>query len=191
MYDKSRRGQLCQGWPASFPESFQVHTSVDVSLFLPLCATVTCLFLFDDGPLLNYQRSNEPSQCLANLFLPLLLLTSIRPLPLVFSRNLVFVSNTNFRSHRIGHTAFLHFTRACLRLIGNKIRKGESYVYASFIYIYTGESSNESNNIYFGLITLFRFRSFIRVCNVEREGAFGNSSFEIYKSWKFGIYFMD
>lgn len=105
-------------------------------LFLPLCATVTCLFLFDDGPLLNYQRSNEPSQCLANLFLPLLLLTSIRPLPLVFSRNLVFVSNTNFRSHRIGHTAFLHFTRACLRLIGNKIRKGESYVYASFIYLY-------------------------------------------------------
>lgn len=70
-------------------------------------------------------------------------------------------------------------------------KENRTYTRRLYIYIYTGESSNESNNIYFGLITLFRFRSFIRVCNVEREGAFGNSSFEIYKSWKFGIYFMD
>lgn len=111
----------------------------------------------------------------------------------LFFRGILFSYLIRIFVHTESATAFLHFTRACLRLIGNKIRKGESYVYASFIYIYiyTGESSNESNNIYFGLITLFRFRSFIRVCNVEREGAFGNSSFEIYKSWKFGIYFMD
>lgn len=127
--------------------------SLCVRVCVCVCVTVTCLFLFDDGPLLNYQRSNESSQCLTNLFLPLplLLLISIRPLPLVFRRNsnLVFVSNTNFRTRGIGYNTFLHLTRACLRLIRNKIRERRIVcirVYTCRVY---GRKFERDDNIYF------------------------------------------
>ena len=54
------RGQLCQGWPASFPESFQVHTSIDVSL----------------SPSLSLSFSGRPS----NVFLSPTLSSSLHPL---------------------------------------------------------------------------------------------------------------
>lgn len=88
-------------------------------------------------------------------------------------------------------------TRFCIWLervyvwFETKFGNGESYVYVCIRVAYTGESSNETIIFTFGLITLSQFRSFIRVCNVEREGRFGNSSFKIYKLWKFVIYIVE
>ena len=133
------RGQLCQGWPASFPESFQVHTSIDVflspSLSLSLCECV-CVCVCDSDAFVPLWRWTVAQLSTIERAFTM----SGQPLPppppsppdsstsaCFFRGNsklFALVSNANFRRREFGQT---HSTRACLRLIGNKIKNGDIY----------------------------------------------------------------